>query len=167
MSPAGLPEDLLSAYLDDELDAATRAAVEVEVARSTEWQAVFAEVRAARDAVRGLPTLDLSADAWADVFAAVAASEPVVTAGPAPPPPPLSARVAALGARVPRRPLRWAGLAGAAAAAALLAAVIVPAQRHVTPKVATFNTEHVARGSVVGDPVTNLAGVGMLRGLGR
>ena len=59
-----LVPEMLSAYLDDELDASTRDAVEARLAASPEWRAELAEVRAARDAVRGLPSLQAPAGFW-------------------------------------------------------------------------------------------------------
>jgi anti-sigma factor RsiW len=162
VNPADLPEDVLSAYLDGELDAETRAAVDERLVSSPAWQAVLADVRAARAAVRALPTVDLPAAAWDRLLAAVATDEPVLAAAPAPP-----RRLAAFSRQVRRRPARWAGVAAVAAAAALVAAMVVPAQHQVTPKVATFSNEQTARASVAGDPVSALAGVGLMRGLGR
>jgi anti-sigma factor RsiW len=160
VTPADLPEDLLSAYVDDELDAATRAAVEAELAASPAWRATLAEVTAARDAVRALPRLDLSPEAWTRLLGRVAADEPA--------PSPAPGRVAALRRRLPRQAGPWIGaVAGAAAVAALVAALVVPNQHRVTPKVATFNTEQQARASVVGDPVSALAGASLAHGMGR
>ncbi|HZP28289.1 MAG TPA: zf-HC2 domain-containing protein, partial [Acidimicrobiia bacterium] len=51
----GLPEDLISAYLDGELAPAERAAVEERVAASSSWATILREVRETRAAVRGLP----------------------------------------------------------------------------------------------------------------
>jgi anti-sigma factor RsiW len=161
VSAAALPEDLLSGYLDDELDAETRAAVEAQLATSPAWRAVLADVQAARDAVRALPRVDLAPASWERLLTAVRDDpdeEPSIAAA-------APRRVAA---RRPSRsrPARWAGAAAMAAAAALIAAMVVPGQHQVTPKVATFSTAQNARASVSGDPVSALAGVGLMRGSG-
>jgi anti-sigma factor RsiW len=161
MTPPQWSEDLLSAYLDGELDAETRSAVETHLADRPEWRDVLGDVGAARDAVRGLPELDLSPDAWSHVLANVAADDasPVTT---------VPGVVRGLRSRVRRAPTRWAGLGAAVAAAAVVVAVVfVPGPSRVTPKVATFATEHSARASMASDPVSSLAGVSIMRGLGR
>ena len=77
MSPRRrLSEDLLSAYVDGELDADTRAAVDARLAQSSDWRAVLEEIRGAKDAVRGLPAVDLPPDTWDRLLARVA-SHPV------------------------------------------------------------------------------------------
>jgi len=162
VTPPELSEDLLSAYVDDELDAETRAALDARLATSPEWRAILDEVRAAREAVRSLPRVALAPPAWDRVLAAVAADEPAPDAGPPPPPSPLLR----LRRAATTRPARWIG-GVAAAAAVVVAALVLPTQAHVTPKVGSFSTEQSARASVVGDPVSALAGVGMMRGLGR
>jgi anti-sigma factor RsiW len=161
MTPLEWSEDLLSAYLDGELDTETRSAVEARVADIPAWRDVLGDVRAARDAVRGLPEVDLSPEAWRAVLANVAADEAApLTAAPG--------HVNPLRARARRAPARWVGLGAAvAAAAAVVAVVVVPGPDRVTPKVATFTTEHSARASVASDPVSSLAGVSVTRGLGR
>ena len=159
MTPTDLPEDLLSAYVDDELDADARAAVEAQLAASPAWRDTLAEVTAARDAVRALPRLDLSPEAWSRLLGRVGA-EPAPSAGPS--------RVATFRRRVRRNAGPWIGaVAGAAAVAALVAALVVPSQPRVTPKVATFNTAQQARASVAGDPVSALAGASLAHGMGR
>jgi anti-sigma factor RsiW len=153
-------DDLLSAYLDGELDAETRAGVEARLADDTEWQAVLADVTAARDAVRSLPAVELSPDAWSRVLAAVAVDAHASDSTPG--------VVRAFRARVRRAPTRWAGVGAAVAAAAVVVAVVVlPGPTRVTPKVSTFATEHSARASIASDPVSSLAGVSVMRGLGR
>ena len=159
MTPTDLPEDLLSAYVDDELDADARAAVEAQLAASPAWRDTLAEVTAARDAVRALPRLDLSPEAWSRLLGRVGA-EPAPSVAPS--------RVATFRRRVRRNAGPWIGaVAGAAAVAALVAALVVPDQQRVTPKVATFNTAQQARASVAGDPVSALAGASLAHGMGR
>jgi anti-sigma factor RsiW len=161
VTPLEWSEDLLSAYLDGELDAETRSAVEVHLADSPEWPAVLGDISAAREAVRALPEVDLTPEGWRQVLAVVAADEAVPA--PARPGP-----VGALRFRVPRRPGRWAGVGAAmAAAAAVVAVVFVPGPDRVTPKVATFATEHSARASIGSDPVSSLAGLSVMPGMGR
>jgi anti-sigma factor RsiW len=160
-----LSEDLLSAYVDGELDEDTRAAVETRLARSASWRAVLEEIRGAKAAVRGLPAVDLPADAWDRLLARVAADE--LLAAP-PPPPPGYAWPRTWRDRVRDRPVRWAAaMAGAAAAAVVVAAIVLPGPREVTPKVSAFSAEQQARASLAGDPVSSLAGVEMLHGMGR
>ena len=50
-----LDPDMLSAYLDGELTDAERVAVDAQLEASAEWRDELAEVRAARDALLGLP----------------------------------------------------------------------------------------------------------------
>lgn len=166
MNPPAWSEDLLSAYLDGELDPATRSFVEEHLAATPASRDALEEIRAARDAVRSLPAVDLSSDAWARVIAAVAA---------------VAADDTRSGARTPgvviawrRRDRRgvtgWArvgAVAASAAAAVVLAVVLLPGPTRVTPKVSTFTTEHSARASLASDPVSTLAGVSAMRGLGR
>lgn len=166
MSPRRrLSEDLLSAYVDGELDDATRTAVDARLERSSSWRAVLEEIRSAQAAVRGLPAVDLPADAWDRLLARVAVDEPVPAA---PPGPPAYAWPRTWRDRVRDRPVRWAAaMAGAAAAAVVVAAIVLPGPRTVTPKVNAFSTEQQTRASLSGDPVSSLAGVGMLHGMGR
>jgi anti-sigma factor RsiW len=160
MSPLAWSDDLLSAYLDGELDPETRTEVEAHLAASPERRAALDDLRAARDAVRGLPMVDLTPEAWRAVIAAVAADEPAPVAAPG--------RVAALRSRLRARPTGWAGLGAAVAAAAVVAAVVfLPGPSRVAPKVATFATEHSARASVGSDPVSSLAAASVMPGMGR
>ena len=50
-----LPEELLSAYADDECTPEERLAVEARLALDAEWRRILDEVVTARDAVRALP----------------------------------------------------------------------------------------------------------------
>jgi anti-sigma factor RsiW len=161
MTPLEWSEDLLSAYLDGELDAETRSTVEAHLADSPEWRDVLGAVSEAREAVRALPEVDLTPEGWRNVLAIVAADDSVsVPAAPGP--------VSVFRSRVRRRPARWAGVGAAvAAAAAVVAVVFVPGPDRVTPKVATFATEHSTRASLASDPVSSLAGASVMRGLGR
>jgi hypothetical protein len=49
----------------------------------------------------------------------------------------------------------------------VVAALVLPNRHRVTPKVATFNAEQQTRASVGADPVSALAGVGLIHGMGR
>jgi anti-sigma factor RsiW len=160
VNPSDLPEDLLSAYADGELDPDGRAAVEAALADSPAWRHALADVTAARDAVRALPPVDLSPEAWRRLLARVELDELPATR--------VAGRAARLRRRARAQPARWIGAAAAAAAVAVVvAALVVPSRQRVTPKVATFSTEQQARASVVGDPVSALAGIGLMRGMGR
>jgi len=157
-----LSQDLLSAYVDGELDTDTRAAVEARLGRSPAWRAVLAEIEAAKAAVRDLPAVDLPAAAWEQLLARVAGDEPV----PVPPPPPVVAWPRTWLDRFRERPVRWAGaMAGAAAAAVVVAALVLPGPHEVTPRVGAFNTEQQTRASLAGDPVSSLAGLGIMHGM--
>jgi anti-sigma factor RsiW len=157
-----LVPEMLSAYLDDELDASTRDAVEARLAASPEWRAELAEVRAARDAVRGLPSLEVPAGFWDRVFTTVgAADDASLQDADAPPAAPTS-----IHARRPWRRASW--LAVAAAIVIGVAAVIaIPHRSSVTPDVTAVVAQHGAQGSEAGDPVTMLAPVGPLAGFRR
>jgi len=136
-------EDLLSAYLDDELSAADRAAVESKLAESAEWRSVLDEVREAREAVRALPARDAPAGWW-DHLLATADAEVVDLA---------SARH-----RRRLRPRRWAAAASAAAAAVIIGVSVVPGEDRVHPDVSTFVDAHAVRSSAGNDVISNVAG---------
>jgi len=142
VEPHDLDESFLSAYLDGELDDATRAVVDARLVESPAWRAELADVRTARDAVRSLPAAEPPSGFWDDVFAAGG-----------------DANVTSLGARGRRaRGGRWSALAGAAAAAAVLGVVLVPRPEPVHPAFATLTQTHAERASVGNDVVSNLAG---------
>ena len=162
-----LDPDMLSAYLDGELTAAERAAVETQLESSPDWRVELAEVRAARDALRGLPERDAPAGFWDAVHAGVAADtdeatdDGVVVAITSPITSPIT------GARShPRRQWAWVA-ASAAAVAAVVAIVVVPHRGEVSPNVAAVVAQHGAQGSDNGDPVSLLAPVGPLAGFRR
>ena len=160
MTPTDWSEDLLSAYVDGELDAERRAAVEAHLADTPAWRQALGEIQEAKDAVRGLAPVDLSPEAWGQLLARVAHDE----AGPGGPP----GRVLSWRDRWRQRPVRWtAAVAGVAAAAVVVAALVLPGPHRVTPKVATFSNEQQTRASLDGDPVSSLAGVELMHGFGR
>jgi anti-sigma factor RsiW len=145
-----LHEDALSAYLDDELDAEARAAVEARLAESAEWRAVLDELVETRDALRALPGVDGAPEFWARVLA----GDDVVD---------LAAE------RRARRFVGWrAAIAGVAAAIVVVAVgvALVPERERVKPAVATFADQHAARASLDNDTLSQLASVGV-PGFGR
>ena len=157
-----LVPEMLSAYLDDELDASTRDAVEARLAESPEWRAELAEVRAAREAVRGLPNLQAPAGFWDRVLTTVGATDdasPQHTDAPPAAPTPLHTR------RAWRR-APWFAVA-AAVVVGVVAIIAVPHRSSVTPDVTAVVAQHGAQGSDAGDPVTMLAPVGPLAGFRR
>jgi anti-sigma factor RsiW len=151
-----LSAEMLSGYLDHELDERVVAAVEARLADSPEWRAELEEVRVARLAVRSLPTREPPAGFWDSVSAAVGADgerEPVGNVVPL---------------RSSRSHRRVAWIASAAAAVALVVAVVVvPHRPEVTPNVTAVVTQHGAQSSDAGDPISTLAPVGPLAGFRR
>jgi len=156
-----LDTDVLSGYLDDELDASTRSRVEARLADSPDWRAELAEVRAARDAVRGLPAREAPEGFWDAVTAYVTADgegDRVADADAAVEPLPLA----------PRRRRRVAWIAAAAAVVVgLMVTVVALPRRSVTPNVTAVVAQHGGRSAADGDPVSNLAPVGPLLGFRR
>jgi anti-sigma factor RsiW len=161
-----LPEDLLSAYVDGELDDATRTAVDARLAESAEWRAVLADVQAARDAVRSLPLRDAPDGFWERLLASDDAPDgPDQGSGGA-----SDSTVVDLGAARAkrRRAARFVAFAASAAAAIVIVAVaVVPSQDRVKPAVATFTNAHAVRSSVGNDVVSNVAGEAVPGGVGR
>jgi anti-sigma factor RsiW len=154
-----LDPDMLSAYLDDELTVAERAAIETRLESSAEWRDELAEVRAARDALRGLPEREPPAGFWDSVRVHVETDDDGAAVDDAVVP--LSAAPSH-----PRRKWAWVA-ASAAAVAAVVAIVVVPHRNEVSPNVAAVVAQHGAQGSDSGDPVTMLAPVGPLAGFRR
>jgi anti-sigma factor RsiW len=145
VDPAAVQEDALSAYLDDELDADARAAVEIRLEQSAEWRDVLAELRETRDALRALPEVDGSPEFWTNVFA----GDAVVDLGTE---------------RRARRRGGWrVAVAGVAAAVAVITVgvAIVPERTRVAPAVVKFTDAHATRASLDDDPLSNLASVGV------
>jgi anti-sigma factor RsiW len=136
-----MDESVLSAYVDNELDAGARADVEARLAASSEWRAVLDEVRETRDAVRGLPPVAAPPGFWERVLST-------------------DADVVDLAAARARRSRvhRWTALAAATAAAAVLGVAVVPRAQPVEPPLATLTQVHAERASLGNDVVTNLAG---------
>lgn len=142
-----LDEDVLSGYLDGELDPADRVAVEDRLKGDSGWRLVLEEVRLARDAVRAMPTLDLPAE----VVARVSRIDDVDDR---------SADVVSISARRATRRARFVAAAAAAAAAALPVA-LVPSAERVRPDVAALSDAHAIQSSVTDDPISALAPFGV------
>jgi anti-sigma factor RsiW len=156
-----LVPEMLSAYLDDELDASARAAVEARLSESAEWRAELEDTRAARDAVRRLSVREAPDAFWESVLATVASEdlgdEDEGDSG---------APVVAIGARRPRRRTMWLA-AAAAIVIGLVAVIALPHRSEVSPNVTAVVAQHGAQGSDAGDPVSMLAPVGPLAGFRR
>jgi anti-sigma factor RsiW len=156
-----LPEDALSAYLDDELTDDARAAVEARLANSAEWRGILDEVGAARAAVRSLPVVD-PPDDFLDRL--LAEADPV-EASPAAPPTVVDLEQAR--ARRSTRRSRWvAALGGAAAAAVVIAVLVTPSPDRVKPAVGALSKAHAVRTSTGDDSVSTLATIGKMTGFG-
>jgi anti-sigma factor RsiW len=153
-----LVPEMLSAYLDDELSAPERDAVETRLSESAEWRTELAEVRAARDAVRNLPARDAPGGFWDELMTRVAAADDDDEDDVAP--------VVALDARRPRRRVAWLA-AAAAIVVGLVAVIAVPHRNEVTPNVTAVVAQHGAQGSDSGEPISMLAPVGPLAGFRR
>ena len=136
-----LPEELLSASLDDELSAEQQRAVSAELARSSRSRALLTELAAIRRTVRELPAPEPPDAFWARLAERVPAGRP---------------RRGAVRATRGRMSV-W--LAGGAAAAAVVAALVVPGIREVNPRVRARVDAHAARTSESSDPVSALAPV--------
>ncbi len=148
-----LPEDLLSAYVDGELDDAQRLAVEARLARDVAWQHILADVVAARDAVRALPEREPPGGFWLRVLTNVAeiAEQDRATIAAA-------AAVVPIARPAPRRVPRWGAIGAAVVAVVVGVALAMPERDHeVAPEIATLTTQHAATSSVGSDPITNLA----------
>jgi len=151
-----LVPEMLSAYLDGELTAAERDAVEARLAASPEWRVELGEVRAARDAVRDLSARDAPDGFWDSLTARVAADDAADVVAP----------VVELDARRPRRRVAWVA-AAAAIVVGVVAVIAIPHRNEVTPNVTAVVAQHGAQGSDAGDPVSMLAPVGPLAGFRR
>jgi negative regulator of sigma E activity len=153
MSGPHLPEDALSAYVDDELTAAERDAVAARLARDELWRHILDDVVTARDTLRQLPEREPPAGFWLRVLTNVAeiAEHDQLSGAP-------TAAVVPLTPSRPRRVPRWGAIAGAAAAVVVGVAIASP-QHHarVTPNVATFVDSHAAAQSLQSNPLNNLA----------
>jgi anti-sigma factor RsiW len=154
-----LDPDMLSAYLDGELTDAERVAVDAQLEASPEWRDELAEVRAARDALRGVSQREAPAGFWDKVHASVVADDEPDAAD-------REVVVPITAARSTRRRWGWVA-ASAAAVVAVVAVIVVPHRSEVSPNVAAVVAQHGAQGSDNGDPVSMLAPVGPLAGFRR
>jgi anti-sigma factor RsiW len=153
-----LSPDLISAYLDDECTPEERAAVEARLVTDPAWAAELDEVRAARDAVRGLPLVAVPPGCWESVAAAIAAADD--QAGDE------SATVVPMR----RHRVRTALYATAATAAASVAAVVAlvfiteppESDQPVRPAVALLANTHGARVTAMDEPLTRVATASVL-----
>lgn len=148
-----LTEDLLSAYADDELDAATRARVEARLAEDESWRVVMEEIEETRALVRGAAVREAPSGFWTDVEAVVGADADVDEPARAAPGAPVTALRS-------RRRTRWSIAAGVAAAAVIAAVIVVPTPGRTRPPVATMVDTHAARASLTGEPVSTLTPMG-------
>lgn len=136
----------LSAYLDGEVSAEERSALEDRLADDPDWRRELDEITVVRDLLRAHAVVEPPAGSLEAITAAVAAADADdagrerSTGGPAP--------VVDLAARRRSRGriAAWAG--GAVAAAAMAVAVVVPATPTVQPDVAAAVRTHAARSSV-------------------
>lgn len=148
-----LSRDLISAHLDGECTREDATAVEERIAVDPEWRAECDAVRSARDAVRGLPLVDVPSGCWDAVAVAIAAADAADETAPATVVP------------LARHRVRKALFVGAATAAASVAAVVAlvfvtepPASdQPVRPPVALLGSAHGARVTAVDEPVTRVA----------
>jgi anti-sigma factor RsiW len=156
-----MDHDLLSAYLDGELDGAGLAQVEAQLTESTPeaaaWRAELEEVRGARELLRAVAARDAPDGFWDGVLAGVATADGT------------DAEVAPVVSLDERRrgPGRWIATAFAAAAAVALAVIIVPQRDSVSPDVTAVVVQHGAQASNQGDPVSTITPVGPLAGIRR
>jgi hypothetical protein len=128
-------DELLSAYVDDELTAAERAAVDERLRTDERARQLLAELRAASEAVKALPRMTLGRDLAGSVLAAIESRPPAAEPVSVLPLPQVDAE------RRPRgfRPLVWVSLA---VAAALMLMVLRPADEpQATPQVAQGSAE--------------------------
>ncbi|MCC9606404.1 hypothetical protein LOC68_18030 [Blastopirellula sp. JC732] len=125
---AGIPEELLSAYLDGQLGCDEVERVETALAETPALRKRLQSLAAARDAVRNLPKATVGRDLTADIFAEItrrsaagAATETEVDLRPAP-----ATRMSDRHRRTADRSWQWIGV-GAAAAAVVAALLAIPA----------------------------------------
>ena len=162
-APEPMDHDLLSAYLDGELDDAARADVDARLAESAQWRTELDEVRGARTMLRAVASRDAPDGFWDTVLAAVAADGTDVSEAA-----PVVGIAEHRDERDRRRgPGRWVATAFAAAAAVALAVILVPPRDTVSPDVAAVVVAHGAQASDHGDPVSTITPVGPLAGIRR
>jgi anti-sigma factor RsiW len=131
-------DDVLSAYLDDELAPAARREADAHLAACAACRAELDDVAAARRAIRIMPVH--------------ATPRPLVGDDPSRAPAPAPAAGEGRAGVSPRRAV-WALAAAVAAAVALL----LPHDPEVAPSLPSLADSHAARASITGDPLTQLA----------
>lgn len=143
MSYINMNEDILSAYVDDELNDDDRLAVEAQLLNSPEWRTVLFEITAVRNALRDLPEREAPLSFWASLDE----NAPTID-------------IETQRLRKKRR-FRWVtAVGGAAVAAALVIGIIVvPKTENSPPPVGVFSNRHAAQASNGGSPVVDLASV--------
>jgi anti-sigma factor RsiW len=129
-------DDVLSAYLDDELAPAARHETEAHLAACAECRAELDDVAAARRAIRVMP---VHSNPW-----------PLGAGASEAPRWPGAAQAGPFGRR--RRAV-WA----VAAAVAAVVAFLLPRDPEVAPKLPSLADTHAATASVTGDPLSQLA----------
>jgi anti-sigma factor RsiW len=153
--------DMLSAYLDGELTADERRAVEARLTESAEWREELAEVQSARAIVRALVPREAPPGFWDRVLTHVeaVAAEDESAAPVLPAPVPIGA-AREHRTRAKRRGARVGWLVGAAAAvAALVVVVVLPSRNAVRPNVTAAATQHGASAAGTGGAIGGLAPV--------
>ena len=147
-----LPEEWLSAYVDDEVTDAERQVIEARIEVDQTWRHILVEVVAARDAVRALPEREPPVGFWMRVLTRVAETVDDDEARAA------ATNVLPLAPTRPRRVPRWGALAAASIAVVVGVAIAAPQRdREVAPSLAEVADQHAAAASTGSDPVTNLA----------
>ena len=136
------PDDRLSAYLDGELEAAERDAVDGYLATSPDWRTEHDEIAYARHALRALPTHEAPQGFWEGVLS-----------------PELTRARARRRSRLPRVA---AAMSGVAVAAVVIASLVMPSSDRVTPRVPALSDSHAVRTSVSDEPVSRLATLSMV-----
>jgi anti-sigma factor RsiW len=166
-----LVPDMLSGYLDDELTAPERAAVEARLSVSAEWRDELEEVRAARDAVRSLPARDAPEGFWTRVTTAVEADGDATADGArdadsetVTAPVPITVATGTKRGRGRGRVGKFVVAAGVAAAAMIVAVAVLPGRTTVKPNVAAVATQHGAATVGASEPISALTPVGPLAG---
>jgi predicted anti-sigma-YlaC factor YlaD len=127
-------EDILSAYLDEELAPAARREAEAHLAACADCRAELDDVAAARQAIRIMPVR--------------ATSRPLLDID--------SEWVHGTGSLATQRRRARAAWALAAAVAAGIA-MVLPSEPEVAPSLPSMAGSHAARASITGDPLSQLA----------
>ena len=138
-------DDVLSAYLDDELAPAARHETEAHLAACAACRSELDDVAAARRAIRVLPVHPAPRPLVGATGAAAGPAESPEWFGAG------SDRAGQPGVR--RRRAVWAAVAAVAA----VVAILLPRDPGVEPKLPSLADSHAATASVTGDPLSQLA----------